>query len=504
MSRLIDRLTGASRPVAKWSRKTAERLARLDMPSVHDVSHEAADLAGPTLANARRAVVKGFDEAGAALADYTDSTARWARPVIRRARHALDVGATAALPIMTDGPAVAAKWAAPVARRTATAMTRGAALALPVLAGASHAVLDRAGPALDRTRRALRRPSPGVLLGLGAAALGAAVAANLILARRAEHRHPARGRFIEVDGVRLHYLEKGQGQPIVLLHGNGVSAEDFVVSGLFDALARTHRVIALDRPGFGYSSRPRARIWTPGRQAALIAKALAALNVRRPVVVGHSLGALVALNLGLDHAEDVAGLVLMSGFYRPTPRLDSALAVLTAVPVVGDLLRWTLAPLHARLMAPLAAKKLFAPAEPTVDFKSRFSVGLASRPSQLRASAADAVLMVPGAAAISGRVDQLRMPVLVMGGTGDQIVDFADHSRSLAGRLQTGELKAFDEVGHMMHHLAPQETAAAVEAFANRYQARDQTMPAAGESPSSADPIPNTTASRNGDLGAPH
>ena len=163
------------------------------------------------------------------------------------------------------------------------------------------------------------------VLGLGAAVLAAAALTNHALARRAERRNPPEGKFTTVDGVRLHYIEHGTGPVIVLLHGNGTMARDFVLSGVLDLLAKDHRVIAFDRPGFGFSERPRGRIWTAEAQAALLQKALLGLDVRQPVVVGHSWGTLVALALALRDPADVAGLVLLSGYYFPTVRADAAL-----------------------------------------------------------------------------------------------------------------------------------------------------------------------------------
>ena len=94
-------------------------------------------------------------------------------------------------------------------------------------------------------------------------ALAASAILNRVLAKMAERRNPPIGRFIVVDGVRLHYVERGKGRPLVLIHGNGTMIQDFDSSGLVDAAAKTYRVIAFDRPGFGYSDRPRSTIWTP-------------------------------------------------------------------------------------------------------------------------------------------------------------------------------------------------------------------------------------------------
>src|SRR5882757_9821526 len=138
-------------------------------------------------------------------------------------------------------------------------------------------------------------------------------------ARAEAHHRPVDG-FITVDGARLHYFEKGRGTPVVLLHGNGSMIGDFVSSGITERAATGHRVIAFDRPGFGYSERPRGRRWGPTEQAKLFLRAFALLGIEQPIVVGHSWGTLVALALALESGHKVAGLVLLSGYYYPMPR----------------------------------------------------------------------------------------------------------------------------------------------------------------------------------------
>jgi hypothetical protein len=116
-----------------------------------------------------------------------------------------------------------------------------------------------------------------IALAAAAALAGTALVVNR-QGRRAERRHPPIGDFIEVDGIRLHYLEAGEGPPVVLLHGNGSLLED-VRLGIFDELAERHRVVAFDRPGFGYSERPPRTARTPEAQADLLHDALRALGV---------------------------------------------------------------------------------------------------------------------------------------------------------------------------------------------------------------------------------
>src|SRR3954467_3538118 len=160
------------------------------------------------------------------------------------------------------------------------------------------------------------------------------------------------GRFVEVDGVRVHYIARGKGRPVVLIHGNGTMAEDFVISGLLDQLAKHYRVLAIDRPGFGHTDRPRLRVWTASAQAHLVHRVLERLKVERPVIVGHSWGTLVALALAIAGWRDVRGLVLLSGYYYPTRRADVTLTAPLAIPGLGDL---------ARAMVPQAVGHLFAP-----------------------------------------------------------------------------------------------------------------------------------------------
>jgi pimeloyl-ACP methyl ester carboxylesterase len=281
-------------------------------------------------------------------------------------------------------------------------------------------------------------------------------------ARASERKNPPIGRFLDVDGVRLHYLERGQGQPLVLLHGNGTMLQDFVVSGLFDAAAADHRVIAFDRPGFGYSSRPRNRIWTPQAQARLIHGALRQLGVDRAVVLGHSWGTLVAVALAVNHGHMVRSLVLLSGFYFPRFRFDALLFSPPAIPVVGDVLRYTLSPLLGVLLMPLQLRAMFGPPPMPARFRERFPISLKLRPWQIRASAAEAGLMIPSAAMLRGRYRELPQGVMIMAGTDDRIATIDRQSGRLHAELPGSEFVAVPGAGHMIHHTVPDQVLSAV------------------------------------------
>lgn len=247
---------------------------------------------------------------------------------------------------------------------------------------------------------------------LGAVALGALAFANHASARRAERRHPPEGSFVEVDGSRLHYSDRGTGQPVVLIHGNAVTGDDYNTSGVSELLLKSHRVIIFDRPGFGYSERPRGRLWTANEQAELLYKAMRQIGVERPVVVGHSWGAIVALALAEQHPADIAGLVLLSGYYFWTLRPDVPPGAIGALPIVGDILRYTVSPLLGWLTMPLFKRMLFSPAQVTARFQEEYSPAMALRPSQIRATSIDGALMIPGALSLRGRYKELSLPAV--------------------------------------------------------------------------------------------
>jgi pimeloyl-ACP methyl ester carboxylesterase len=298
------------------------------------------------------------------------------------------------------------------------------------------------------------------------AALGALALVNHAAARRAERKHPPKGSFIEVDGVRLHYTDRGTGQPVVLVHGNAVTGADYDTSGVADLLLETHRVVIFDRPGFGHSERPRGRAWTAMEQAELLHQALKQLGIERPIVVGHSWGAIVALSLAVRHPDDTAGLVLLSGYYFWTLRPDVLLVVPGAIPVLGDILRYTVSPLLGRLMMPLLKRAMFSPARVPARFRTEYSDAMALRPSQIRATSGDGALMIPGALSLQRHYRELSMPVVIMAGKGDKVV-FARMANRLHAGVPGSLLWIVKGVGHMIHHSVPRQVVEAIEQVAH-------------------------------------
>src|SRR5689334_15681366 len=212
------------------------------------------------------------------------------------------------------------------------------------------------------------------ILGIGATITAIGVA-------RLERAHRPAGQLVPVTGGRLHVVDLAPARPtdappIVLLHGASGNLEDQRLT-LGAALAARHRVILVDRPGHGFSDRPGgAADASPGRQAALIAQALARLGVPRAIVVGHSWSGALAAALALDFPERVAGLVMLAPVTHPWPGGISWYSQLASTPVIGRLFAETCAfPLGSLLIA-RGVESVFAPQVPPADYVRRAATRL--------------------------------------------------------------------------------------------------------------------------------
>jgi pimeloyl-ACP methyl ester carboxylesterase len=314
-------------------------------------------------------------------------------------------------------------------------------------------------------RSILTTRRPGWVMAAGAAAaLGACALVVQRQSLRAERACPVRGRLVDVNGVRLHCIEHGDPQAahtVVLLHGSRSTAEEIELSGLPEQVARHHRVIVIDRPGHGLSTPARPH-WSMEEQADLIAAALQRLGVHRPVVMGHSYGALVALAMGLRQPQAVGSLVLASGYYFPTVRFDSAWMSLPALPFIGPLVAHTVAPLIGRAMWRPIARRIFAPAPVSAGFR-RFPKWMALRPSQLQADAAESAKLLPSVASLRRRYVALQVPTVLIAGAGDRFVSTRWHSCRLHELLDFSWLRVVEGAGHMVHHVAGSQVAAAID-----------------------------------------
>jgi pimeloyl-ACP methyl ester carboxylesterase len=300
-------------------------------------------------------------------------------------------------------------------------------------------------------------------------AAGVALAASAALVRTrtraVESDYAPIGQFLDVDDVRLHYVQRGRGEPLLVLHGNGSNLLDLELSGLLDRASQAYRVIAFDRPGSGYSTRPRTTVWTPHAQARLLKKALEQLGVVRPIIVGHSLGTQVALSMALQFPEEVRSLALLSGYYFPSARVDAIVGSAPAIPGVGDLMRYTVSPWLGRLAWPLLERLIFDPSPVPQSFRA-YPPWMSLRPVALRTQAAEMALGVAAAASLSAHYREIKLPVVILAGTDDRYVNTAANSVRLHRELPQSELTLVPGAGHMVHHLVLEEVMSAIDAAA--------------------------------------
>jgi pimeloyl-ACP methyl ester carboxylesterase len=167
----------------------------------------------------------------------------------------------------------------------------------------------------------------------------------------------------------------------------------------------------------------------------------------------------------LDHPADVRRLVLLGGYYYPSARIDALLTAPVALPVLGDVMRHTVTALTARLVLDRLVEAMFAPREVPGHFVPMLSREMMVRPVQLRANAEDAGFMIGQAKASRARHHELRMPVAILAGADDKVIDVAAHSARLHDEILGSTLTLVPGAGHMVHHAAPEAIAAAIDRF---------------------------------------
>jgi len=290
---------------------------------------------------------------------------------------------------------------------------------------------------------------------------------------RAEAAYPPEGQFIDVEGTRIHAVVEGEGPDLVLLHGAGGSTRDFTFA--FSARLRDrYRVIILDRPGLGYSERPRRfRLFsrdaeTPREQARLLQAAAAQLGAERPLVLGHSFGGAVTMAWALERPENIAGIIMVGGVSNPW---EGGL---------GWFYNLTASPLGGAVAIPLATAfatddyvngtlgGIFAPQAVPEGYADHIGPRITARRRTLRANGRQVHGLKPFIIEMSAHYPGIRVPTEIVHGDADIIVPLRTHSTPLSQKIPGAVLTVLPGVGHMPHHAAPEDVVAAVDRAATR------------------------------------
>ncbi len=279
-----------------------------------------------------------------------------------------------------------------------------------------------------------------------------------------QRAYPARGSMVEVTGARLNIVDIGPrdaaGPPVVMIHGASSNLE-VMRQPLGEMLAKIHRVILIDRPGHGWSTRARPQDSTLAIQSRMIDEALAKLRVGPVILVVHSWSGALGARMALDYPERVAGLVMLAPVAYPWRGGVGWYTKLVAIPVIGPLLAYTITlPLGYFLAGP-GARGVFLPQVMPDGFVGNTATALVLRPREFLANARDVVTLRAAVEEQAPRYVDIRVPAVVISGEVDKTVTTNIHSRPFAKAVPAAPEVVMSEIEAMIGGIAHGTAAAA-------------------------------------------
>ena len=284
-----------------------------------------------------------------------------------------------------------------------------------------------------------------------------------------QRAHPASGKMIEVAGADLNVVDIGPrdaaGPPIVMIHGASSNLEA-MRRPLGDRLASSHRVILIDRPGHGWSTRASVADSTPAIQGRMIDEALGKLGISSAVFVVHSWSGALGARLALDYPQRVAGLVMLAPVAYPWPGGVGQYNKIIATPVIGPLLAYTITLPLGYFLAEPGARGVFLPQLMPDGYVQDTATQLLLRPREFIANARDLVTLKEAVREQAPRYADIKAPVVVISGDGaDKTVSTSIHSRPFAATVANAKLIVLPDVGHMVQNAAPDLVISEIEAM---------------------------------------
>jgi pimeloyl-ACP methyl ester carboxylesterase len=278
-------------------------------------------------------------------------------------------------------------------------------------------------------------------------------------------------KFVEAEGVRVHVDSWGAGPPVLLIHGASSDMGVFQPT-VIPLLKDRYRLTAYDRPGMGFTPSRPPRAETMAVQAKVAADVIEAMHIERPIVVAHSYGAAVALRLALDRPGLISGLVLIAPLAYRWPGGVSWHLYWSANPVIGRLFNAAAQP-FANAAARDGVKDTFFPRTAPDDYFEKAGVARATRPFAMRSNGLDLMAAKREVTAQQDRYPEIRLPVGILVGDGDTVVNPGIHSEHLARVLPNVRMELLPGVGHVPHEIEPQKLAELVDWV----QAKAQSQP---------------------------
>ncbi|MGO8911427.1 MAG: alpha/beta fold hydrolase [Bradyrhizobium sp.] len=270
--------------------------------------------------------------------------------------------------------------------------------------------------------------------------------------------YPAQGEMIEVAGATLNVVDIGPrdapGPAIVLIHGASSNLEA-MRQPLGDMLAARRRVILIDRPGHGWSTRAREDDSTPAIQGEMIEEALGKLGVGEVILVVHSWAGALGARMALDYPHRVAGLVMLAPVAYPWPGGVGWYNEVVTTPVLGPLLAYTITLPLGFFLAERGARNVFLPQTMPENFVGDTATPLLLRPREFLANARDLVTLKAAVREQAPRYAAIKAATVVISGDVDKTVSTSIHSRPFAAAVSDAKLIVLPGVGHMVQNAAP-------------------------------------------------
>jgi pimeloyl-ACP methyl ester carboxylesterase len=251
---------------------------------------------------------------------------------------------------------------------------------------------------------------------------------------------------------------------VVLIHGASSNLEA-MRKPLGEILAAKHRVILIDRPGHGWSTRMREDDSTPAIQGQMIAEALEKLGVGPAVLVVHSWAGALGARIALDYPARVAGLMMLAPVAYPWPGGVGWYNELVATPVIGPLLANTVTLPLGYFFAGPGARNVFLPQTMPDNFIRETATPLLLRPREFLANARDLVTLKEAVKQQASRYAEIKAPTVVISGDVDKTVSTNIHSRPFAAAVRGAKLIVLPGVGHMIQNAASDLVIAEIEAM---------------------------------------
>lgn len=267
--------------------------------------------------------------------------------------------------------------------------------------------------------------------------------------------------FVDVHGVRLHYQEKGEGTPLILLHG--LASSTYTWRNLFEPLSKNYRVIAIDLKGFGFSEKPDGDYSRP-EQARLVIGLMKSLQIEKAIICGNSMGGEVALNIAIQEPNRVKSLILLDNGGMKVSGGGSLVPFYLQTPYINRLLT-ALAMTSNKLVRQGLEKSYFDDSKVSDETVAKYYLPVTGTDGQR------GVLLARQQASngeIESQLSQINIPTLIVWGAEDEVIPL-EAGKKANSLIKDSKLVIYENCGHLPQEEMPERSLADIIEFLKKY-----------------------------------